>query len=391
MKRFSIIQNHLLHRALLPLLFLCGFLATGCGTMERFNDAVRIRPEREVIYERTPGTAAPRNGRTLRGTVLEVQIVPHSTLPDGSDTMLVFLDAALEDDRNNYERIPIGDVERIASLFSLPPDDRHGNIDLVESYSTTEQIPSLRRVPVRNYIPYLRPEQAEAPPQDCGCLPIDISIPFPEFSCPQREYQWYFAELRGVYTAFNDKPGRESEQGREAYLGEIAAGIRFGGDKEWGIGAAFSSGLASYDSYNSTEILRPILLLHARYQTPGPVTNLLGICMKPFVYGQLGASIDKASINLMKFNLSTTESCGECGDMIRDLQASGDLGDVDLRMPITFGFGFGIDIPLASFIDISADVGWRSLGIGENAELGGWTVPSLRRINMLYMRAGVTF
>ncbi len=380
----------------LMLLALCllglGLIAGGCSSassLKRANDALRIKPDREAEYRRVPVAGTPRDGRTLRGTVLEIQILPRPGAQGVIDTTVVFLDASLENKRENYERIPLGDVEQIAALLMLPPDAQHNNINVVESFNTTEQIPQLRRVPVHDYTPYVGDDGKPNP--NCDCQPFDFSFPFPELECPQRDYSWYFAELRGVYSAFNDRPTRLTEQGREAYLAEIAAGVRFGGANEWGIGAAFSSGISSYDSYNSGEVLRPLALLHLRYQTPGPVTNILGICMKPFAYAQAGATIDRATMNLFKFNLSTREECGECGEMIRDLEASGQLGEVDLNMPVTFGLGLGVDIPLLSFMDISADIGWRSIGLGENAELGGWRVPSLRRINTFFLRAGVTF
>ncbi len=387
MKRFYVLSP-LVVLALLAL----GLVAGGCSSassLKRTSDALRIKPDREAEYRRVPVTGASRDGRTLRGTVIEIQIMPRQDTPGKIDTAVVFLDASLENKPAHYERIPLADVEQIADLLKLPPDEKYANMNVVESFNTTEQIPELRRVPVRDYTPYLGGDGRPNP--NCDCQPLDFSFPFPELECPQRDYAWYFAELRGVYSAFNDKPTRTTEQGREAYLGEIAAGFRFGSENEWGIGAAFSTGLSSYDSYNSGEVLHPLVLLHMRYQTPGPVTNILGICMKPFVYAQAGATIDDATVNLFKFNLSTTEQCGECGDMIRDLEASGDLGDVDLSMPVTFGLGIGVDIPVFSFMDISTDIGWRSLGLGENAELGGWRVPALRRINAFFLRAGVTF
>lgn len=389
-------NGYMMHRwiiLLLPLICLCAMASAGCGSArvveQRTKDAVRIKADREAGYRRAPGTGSPRDGRTLRGTAIEIQILPRPSAPDKIDTTLIFLDATLENKRENYERIPIDDVDRIADLMTLPADTSYGNMNVVESFNTTEQIPELRRLPVLDY-PRLQ-GGGSGNNQDCGCLPLDFSFPFPELECPQRFYGWYFAELRGVYGAFNDRPTRAAEQGREGYQGEIAAGLRFGSMDEWGIGLAYSTGINVYDSYGGSQVLRPMALLHLRYQTPGPVTNILGICMKPFVYAQGGATIDRATINLMKFNLSSTEECGECGEMVRDLEASGQLGDVDLSMPVTFGLGIGVDIPVFSFMDISTDIGWRSIGLGENADLGGWRVPSLRRVNTFFLRAGVTF
>jgi hypothetical protein len=396
MKRSYAIHRSFTWLPTLAAVMLAALAASGCSSAKRFNDAVRIRPEKEAAYQRTPGTNEPRDGRTLRGMVVEVQIAPRPTAPEKIDTAFLFLDARLPDKNRNYERIPIDDVERVASLFTLPPDTLYNNINVVESFNTTEQLPTLRTVPVRDFTPYLAARSEgdggkSRPNDDCGCLPLDLSIPFPEFECPHRDYAWYFVELRAVYSAYNDKPARNTEQGKETYLGEVAAGFRFGAADEWGVGLMYSSGIGSYDAYDAAEVRRPLVLLHARYQAPGPITNILGICMKPFVYGEFGATIDKATLNLMKLNLSSTTECGECGEMINDLNASGELGNLDLSMPLSFGLGLGVDIPAASFMDISADIGWRSIGLGENAQLGGWVVPSLRRINTFFLRAGLTF
>jgi hypothetical protein len=394
-------RSHIIYRAFARALALvalsaCALLAAGCSSAQRFNDAVRIKPQKEAAYQRTPVTNEPRDGRTLRGTVIEVQIAPRPTSPEMIDTTFLFLDAKLPDKEKSYERIPLDDVERVSALFSLPPDTLYNNVNVVESFNTTEQIPTLRRVPVRDYTPYLAKRSAgdssaASPKEDCGCLPLDLSIPFPDLECAHRDYAWYFVELRGVYSTYNDQPTRTTEQGKDAYLAEVAAGFRFGAADEWGVGVLYSSGIGSYDSYTSALVRRPLVLLHARYQTPGPVTNFLGICMKPFVYGEFGATIDKATVNLMKLNLSSTTECGECGEMINDLNASGELGNLDLSMPLSFGLGLGVDVPVASFMDVSTDIGWRSIGIGENAQLGGWVVPSLRRLNTFFFRAGLTF
>ena len=288
-----------------------GALLSGCSAARHANDALRIKPEREAAYRRTPATNEPRDGRTLRGTVVEMQIAPRSATLERIDTTFLFLDAKLPDKEKNYERIPIDDVERIGALLALPPDTLYNNLNVVESFNTTEQIPTLRRVPVRNFTPYIATksgDSAGAPKrnEDCGCLPLDFSIPFPELECPQRDYAWYFAELRAVYSAYNDKPRRNTEQGKETYLAEVAAGVRFGAADEWGVGVMYSTGVGSFDAYDAGDVRRPLVLMHARYQTPGPITNILGICMKPFVYADFGAAIDDISINLMKLNLSST-------------------------------------------------------------------------------------
>lgn len=353
----------------------------GCSSVKRYDDALRIRPERQAAYERRPGGAS-RDGRTLRGTVVEVQIAPGEHDPGRIDTMLLFLDSAAADDA--FERIPFADVELVAGMGA----DGAAAAVAVESFNSTAMGPRLRQVPVRDYRPYVSGPAAPDSVRPCDCAPLDLYLP--PIECVQRDYRWYFTELRGAYTGYNDL-SRLDEFGREAYLAEIALGVRFGSSKEWGVGMLYSTGINLRDPVSAVEALRPNAMLHLRYQTPGPVTNFLGICMRPFVYSDFGATIDDVSINLMKFNLSTEESCGECGEVLRELEASGQLGDVNLAMPLSYGFGAGVDIPLFSFMDLSADIGWRSIGLGERRDIGGWVLPSLRRVNMFYVRAGVTF
>jgi hypothetical protein len=375
----------------LPLLFygflcLAGLLSS-CSTVKRYDDAVRIKADRESRYDRVPNSMTMRDGRTLRGTVVEVQIARNPQNPQQIDTTIVFLNAGVESESENYERIPLGDVELVGTLFDTPKNE-FGNANVFESYNNTEKIPFLRTVPVKNYVT-----------EDCGCEPLSFnaSIPSPTFRCPDRNYDWYFLEARGIYSAYNDRRSGFTEVGREALQGELAAGIRFGAFNEWGVGLAYTSGLYAYNSFESingntiTEANRSTVLLHTRYQMAQSVTDFLGICLKPFAYGQFGATIDRASVNLFKMNFSA-EDCNDCNQLINDLEVDGQLGNYDFSLPLTFGLGLGIDVPVSSWLDASFDIGWRSMGFGDESTVVGIdNVPSLRRMNVWRFRMGLTY
>ena len=206
------------------LLFFCGFLSlagllSSCSTVKRYDDAVRIKADRESRYDQLPeGVTRPdglrtRDGRTLRGTVVEVQIARNQQNPQQIDTTIVFLNTGAESESENYERIPLGDVELVGKLFDTPQNE-FGNANVFESYNNTEKIPFLRTVPVKNYVT-----------EDCGCEPLSFnaSIPSPTFRCPDRNYDWYFIEARGIYSAYNDRRSGFTEVGREALQGPDAA------------------------------------------------------------------------------------------------------------------------------------------------------------------------
>ncbi len=138
----------------------------------------------------------------------------------------------------------------------------------------------------------------------------------------QRERQWYFAEVRGwLYATREDQS--QSQIGLEAItIGpEIAAGFRIG--KHFGIGLGVSY-------FNARDIGRTPFFLHGRY-----AFSLY--CLSPFAYVQAGMVFDNQS-----------------GDNIA-------LNKIFHPGPKILGFGIGVDYPLASWIDFSADIGYRYL------------------------------
>ena len=148
--------------------------------------------------------------------------------------------------------------------------------------------------------------------------PIDEVFPCDD---RQRERQWYFVEVRGtLYYAGEDESVNQIGLDALTIAPELAAGFRFG---HFGIGLG-----ATY--FSARDIARIPVFLHARYQ-------LTADCFAPFLYAQLGTVFDDQSEDSPQADFLFTPS------------------------PKILGVGIGIDYPLADWIDLSADLGYRYL------------------------------
>jgi len=342
------------------------------------DDAIRIKQDSAYKYIQNPFTNELRNGSTLRGTVLKVMVanVPDTcpitpTTKFTSRTSVVFLDS-LTKDEDNLEYIPIEDVFLVGQNANLPMNE-YNNINLFENFNDPAKMRKIREVPVDSTrLPVCSP---------CRCQKFDLSarLPWFDFSCLDRKYLWFFLEARVAYAIYTDVGSILEKQGRGEFFGEIATGLRFGGLKEWGLGLAFSYPIKTYNVFNNTDVSHPVVLLHGRYQSPKE--KFLGFCMKPFFYGQLGTAISDITLDLHKLNFNE-----ECRNRI-----SAYLPYIDISLPITYGIGVGLDIPVAPIMDISIDIGYRSFAFGEEKSIASLILPTSRRINMLVLRAGVTF
>lgn len=372
----------------------------GCARPPQSDDILRLRPEfapqwrdalRDSLY-----------GYFLRGTALELWLRP--TEQGTPDTVVVF---RLErEGEEEVLTIPVAHLQNVARRFRLDTS-RYGGWDFVETYAVTQHIPTVHRIPVR-----FRP---------CDCLPLGLRLPSLRLQCPQRRLGWYLLELRGVATAYSDAPTRTSRQGQLRYTGELTAGVRLGSHRQWAAGLTYSLGTPVYNSFRNELLRRPLTLLYLRYQLgneriqaqrtrlvidprAGPMslpetalgtsttTEAVAGCIRPFLYANLGMSLDRLTLRMARFWLSQKQGCSECVRFLRDLEASGRLPEVDFSLPISWGIGIGVEMTLTPWADLGIDLGWRSLAIGEETSLLGFqNVPSNRRLNMLMLRAGLTF
>lgn len=367
-------------------------MVQGCTAQKSsYGDAVRIKKAYERKYDVNPFTNEPRNGSTLKGKVLGVSIV---TKPDSCpikptteymiSQYVLFVDSTAKDD-NQIEKIPLNCVELIG--YKLDPDDKDfGKINLFENYHNPFKPNGYHLVKIDSvFIDTC---------SDCGCNKLDIALPELRFKCPKRNCSWYFLELRGMYSIYNDVKTTNTTIGRDNLSAEIAAGVRLGSSKKFGLGIAVSNGIMAYDSKKRIDLIRPSVMLHLRYDflsrcnTIGSTAQnkniFKSVCLSPFIYGQIGGMIDTATINLNKLNFSSA-----CKNK---LKASGDLPGFDFSLPISYTIGIGVDIPLVSWLDLSADISYRSYAVGEMTQVYRYTnVPVKRTINMLVFRFGVTF
>ena len=61
-------------------------------------------------------------------------------------------------------------------------------------------------------------------------------------------------------------------------------------------------------------------------------------------------------------------------------------------MPISFGLGVGINIPIAPFLDLEIDLGYRNIAVADGYNLLGFTnVPDVRRMDSFQLRFGVMY
>ncbi len=371
---------------LLLMLASIALLSASCSSIKKYDDAVRIKAGKEKEHSKIASTGEDRIGSTLEGTVIQVQITsrPVSCEEDIGfihDTTVVFLDNKMPAKKEYFERIPFGDIEHVKNLFDGPINE-YENINLFENYNETTKFLGIREVPVtKRTINNCNP---------CGCYEWDYSFDI-DIKCPEIKYRWYFLELRYGLAVYADFRRASEEIQRSEVLFESAAGFRFGNNRQWGLGLLASTGVPVFDAViRSRDYQRPFVALHGRWQSSE--SHFLGICMKPFIYTNFGIPIDKLSLALPRLTLST--DCKECKEYLNDLKAKGELPGADFSLPLVYGFGAGFDLPFigTDFMSLSADIGFRSMGIGEEMEGGGFfNVPTMRRVNMLLFRLGFTF
>ncbi len=373
-------------------------ITAACSTLKQepeSYDAVRIKKEiyQKKIYDtvRAGGELKYRNGAALKGKALRIEtyITKCRERILKEESFLVFKDSepgALP------ENIPL---EHIDLIGEKPGVDAGKN--WFEHYNDPLNPPALREIPVDTIInaDCGKPEERSAPPArenicECSQLEFGLEIRCPWANCRDNYYKWYFIELRAGFASYTDKkPAELGETGKTAFMGEIAAGVRFGGRKQWGIGLVLSSGVPLYNSKQTYDILdldengepsadyRPTLMLHGRYAFEET------FCLRPFIYGQFGLTIDDLSLDLANLEFG-------CSDCKRKLEAA--PGELDLGLPLSFGMGIGVDVPIACMFDFSFDIGFRSIGFGEKSPFPvfGVSTPERRRVNMFVFRFGVT-
>jgi hypothetical protein len=417
---------------------LLGFVIVGCSSTKPagsakdtvYEDAVRIDPRVTSKYFKAESNGANRDGRTLRGVVERV-VIRFDTAKVALDTTVVFRDLVDSALAKNPLLIPIRDVESISWLFPSVRAGEHNGINVFESFNVTKQIPVLRQVPVDSVIPNVDTRRNE----DCNCEPFDLSADIAlRINCSDRDYSRFFAAALGRASAYTDGSAIINT-GRINFGIDAIAGYRLGETKQWMLGLTYSNGLATVDAGSIvpgiTNIdtmlteMRPLLMLTGRHYFV-PVRNRSGNrassffnidvstdpnrpanaddgvtssdswvealfgCIKPYTYAELGAALDAKTQAALSMSLSGP-SCNDCVRSLVDAKARGDV-NLDWSLPVSFGLGFGIDVPVSQKIDIEVDLGYRNVAVGDSYQVLGFSnIPDTRRISSFQLRIGVAY
>lgn len=420
----------------LALLALCALLAVGCASVDTkpdtspFEDAVRIKPEAAHRYVQLASNSANRDGRTLRGVVSHVLIMK-DTAGIPVDTVWAYRDKYDSTLSETRIAIPLRDIELLPTIFPDIKTGEYRGINLVESYHVTKNIPTIRELPV---------ERSDAPKKDCDCEPFSVSMALGiKLRCYDRDYTRFTMSGLGRASMYTDG-NTMLQAGKVAYGGDVIAGYRFGEDMRWMLGMTFSSGLPTVNAGDITptlttlndlaETVRPLALLTGRYyfmplkqsealkdkerpylyidasigeQKPTPAEEELRRlrandswfkavfgCIKPYMYGEFGMALDALTTGAASLSLGGVQ-CSECTASLQNAKANGSL-DVNWGLPVSFGLGVGINIPIAPFLDLEIDLGYRNIAVGDGLNLLGFTnVPSVRRMDSFQIRFGVMY
>ncbi len=411
-------------------------IVSGCGSVDvkpetsAYEDAVRIRPEAAHRYMQLASNSANRDGRTLRGVVSHVMIMM-DTAGKPIDTVWAYRDKYDSTLSETRIAIPLRDIELLPSIFPDIKTGDNGGINLVESYHVTKNIPTIRELPI---------ERSDAPKKTCDCEPFSISMAMGiKLRCYDRDYTRFTLSALGRASMYTD--GNSVVQaGKVSYGGDIIAGYRFGEDMRWMLGLTVSSGIPTVDAGDITptlttlndlaETVRPLALITGRYyfmplkqsealkdkdrgylyidasigqQQPSPEEEELRRlrkndswfravfgCIKPYMYGELGMALDGMTTGAASLSLGGVQ-CSDCVVKLQDAKANGSL-DVDWTLPISFGLGLGIDVPIAPFLDLEIDIGYRNIAVADGYDLLGFTnVPGVRRMDSFQIRFGVMY
>lgn len=425
------------YKILPALLLAVSFLCAACSSHKqttKYDDAVRIKPEKADSYSVNPATGKFRNGAVLRG---EVQSIEYITTPDTCPVdehthfntvgFVNFVDAE-SGKKAAVERIPIEDVQPVAAAMKLEKNS-HDNLNYFENYNDPLLPKNLREVRVINTL------NDTCSGGTCPCEKLNIGLPMFSLKCINRVYGRTFLEIKPAYSSYKTLNKFKVKTGYSDWSLDVAGGVRFGKDKRIGLGLLFSTGVDVFYSKDSTYRKRMSLNLYGRYDplrrkkkvASGDASSLKNIdyivydtlktktadgcadstyviskidpvkfsrneeinekkfreinvrpCPNPFIYGLFGMSIDKFSVDLIRMN---------CNDCKQSVKWSG----ADISLPLNFGFGAGLDFPIAKHCDLSADLGFRSISFGDKQIFTGYRFPVRERVNSLIFRLGITF
>ncbi len=420
-------------KIIILLIFSLAILVSCSSTKLRRDDAIRIKKEAVNKYNMQPQTGIYRNGSALRGEILKIQVeIKPDSCPINPDTKytqnsyILFIDSNVKN-KSLIEKIPIEDVDLIGTKLKIP-SNQYNNINYFETYNNPLLPLEIREVPIDTIV-------EDCNSTHCPCEDISINIPcLTCLECPQRELGNLFLSLKAGFAFYDDKDKLGRLYGRDDNLIDVAAGYRWGESKRYVLGLIYSTGVQTLNLIDTTLLRRPSLNLYARYDlwrnirkdeskllvatndantmitydtihtktqdgccddstiviarfTPDCLQKLKEIqniteyeerpCLNPFIYGLLGVSLDNFTLDVLKMNFNS-----DCSD---------NISQIHYNMPLNYGFGVGIEYPLSRYIDLSADLGFRSIAYGDKSIVSGYIAPINQRVNSIVFRIGIVY
>ncbi|HRP01444.1 MAG TPA: hypothetical protein PLE30_02240 [Candidatus Kapabacteria bacterium] len=419
---------------ILLLISIVALIASCSSQQVQRDDAVRIKKGIESKYNSNPNLPIIRNGNTLRGEVLKIQVeIKPDSCPINEFThftttpYLLFIDSSVKNTRK-IETIPLSDIDLIGSKLDIPKN-KYNNINYFETYNNPLLPLEIREVPVDTVV-------LDCDPTPCPCSEVNIAVPcLTCIDCPERTMTNLFLSFKAGLAFYDDTDKYGNLSSREDALLDVAVGYRWGQSKRYALGLIYSSGVQTMNMYDTSLVLRSALNLYGRYDllrtrrekaeeniskiklSPNIIydtvytynkeldQNIMTIvtkvntdynaiikelenvelieersCFNPFIYGLLGLSIDKLSIDLLNINLNK-----DCQDQIPNLP------NIDFSLPLNYGFGIGVEYPLSRYLDLSADIGFRSIAYANNIISSGMILPINQRTNSIVFRIGLVY
>lgn len=327
---------------------------------EEFADLYNYIPSKDSLSQITDNDTIQRNGLVLRGEV--IKLVKNYYQDSTGDVEILKSHVLFIDSLAKNKYVPeIIKTEHIDYSHNLALGK---DSSFFEVYHDGEDFNEMTAVPVEiNRKSTPPPSEIPDPPpvMDCPCEQVDI-----ELSCVQRNYKAYWVGLNGSMLL------RESEDvGRNAGY-EIKAAYYLDKYKTWSIGLNYVSNYKVQQSLtNELYNVQNLLLFSKKELKPW-------FCIRPYFFGEFGAAIDEASLDLFRLN---------CADCKRNLEG----GDADLSIPISFGLGTGVNLPLTSWLDLDINIAYRSLSYGDFQNYFGFRTPTRRRLNGVFFGIGLNY
>lgn len=369
-------------------LILVSLFLFSCASKPPLNDdAVRINLDKVEDLEKfnpyiEPNTGKQRNPSTLRGNVFSITKIKSE---EGEKQYVVFLDAlAFHLDDSEYEFIPLDYVDLQGPKLGVSES-------WFENYNNPLDHDAIREV-----------EIVEVLDKGCGCS--KITCPDCKFECPfpwekraNNRYPLFFEAKFGIASYADKSPLDLTARGFDRPFGEFATGYRFGdrSKRHFALGLSYFTGIQTYENLTGELLNRDALMLYGKY------TFNEWSCVFPYIYSQIGASLDVNTLYLGRISLASklkgifNYECDCEADLDADAQLKQELAfkspDIDLSIPISLGFGVGVDIPVNSILDLSIDLGYKYMQVGETTLVFDYKVPYSKPYSIYTLRLGLNF